>query len=73
MISFAIMYLVPVMAGLYASISGKPKLLLVCSIWALPLSLYCLATPGVFKLLVIAPILQLIVGIRMFKNTRIKE
>jgi ABC-type lipoprotein release transport system permease subunit len=46
--SFTLMYLLPVMLAIYASISIKPKLLLVCSIWALPLSLYCLATTGVF-------------------------
>lgn len=68
--SFTVMYLLPIMLAIYASIFLKPKLLLVCSIWALPLSLYCLATPGVFKFLIIAPILLLIVGILML---RIKE
>ncbi|MEH7275156.1 hypothetical protein [Neobacillus vireti] len=72
-ISFTIMYLMPVMVAIYASISRKAKLLLVCSIWALPLSLYGLATPSVFKFFVIGPILLLIVGILMLKNTRFKE
>lgn len=67
-ISFTIMYLLPAMLAIYASISMKPKLLLACSIWAMPLSLYCLATPGVFKFLIIAPILLLIAGIKMYRK-----
>ncbi|MEH7250662.1 hypothetical protein V7111_00820 [Neobacillus niacini] len=69
-ISFTIMYLLPVLLAFYASFSLKPKLMIVCSIWALPLSIYCLATPGIFKWLIFGPILILIVGIRMFKNMR---
>ncbi|MEH7011678.1 hypothetical protein V7087_12855 [Neobacillus niacini] len=68
--SFTIMYLLPIMLAIYASLTLKHKLLIICSIWALPLSLYCLATPGVFKFLVIGPILLLIVGIVMLKNKR---
>lgn len=68
--SFTVMYLIPVSLAIYASIFIKPKLLILCSLWALPLSLYCLATPGVFKFLIISPILSFIVGILMFKNKR---
>jgi hypothetical protein len=68
--SFTVMYLSPVTLAIYASLSLKPKLLILCSIWALPLSLYCLATPSVFKFLVIGPILLLIVGIIILKNKR---
>ena len=69
-ISFTIMYLLPVLLAFYANISLKPKLMIICSIWALPLSIYCLATPGIFKWLIFGPILILIAGIRMFKNKR---
>jgi hypothetical protein len=67
-LSFTFMYLLPIMLAIYASISMKPKLLIACSIWAMPLSLYCLATPGVFKFLVIAPVLLLITGIQLYKK-----
>ena len=68
--SFTVMYLVPVTLAIFASLSLNPKLLIICSIWALPLSLYCLATPSLFKFLVIGPILLLILGIIMLKNKR---
>jgi hypothetical protein len=68
--SFTVMYLFPVTLAAYASLSLKPKLLIICSIWALPLSLYCLATPSVFRFLVIGPILLFIMGIIMLKNKR---
>jgi hypothetical protein len=68
--SFAVIYLVPVTLAIYASISLKLKLLILCSIWALPLSLYCLTTPSVFRFLVIGPILLFIIGIKMLKNKR---
>lgn len=68
--AFTVMYLVPVTLAAYASLSLKPKLLILCSIWALPLSLYCLATPSVFRFLVIGPILLFIMGIIMLKNKR---
>ena len=68
--SFTVMYIFPVMLAIFASLSLKPKLLILCSIWALPLSLYCLATPSVFRFLVIGPILLFIMGIIMLKNKR---
>lgn len=68
--SFTVMYLVPVTLAIYAILSLKPKLLVFCSIWALPLSLYCLATPSVFKFLVICPILLFILGIKMLRKKR---
>jgi hypothetical protein len=68
--SFTVMYLVPVTLAIFASLSLNPKLLIICSIWALPLSLYCLATPSLFKFLFIGPILLLILGIIMLKNKR---
>jgi hypothetical protein len=68
--SFTVMYLFPVSLAAYASLFLKPKLLVLCSLWALPLSLYCLATPGVFKFLIICPILLFIVRIKMLKNKR---
>ncbi|WHZ04053.1 hypothetical protein QNH48_05160 [Neobacillus sp. YX16] len=69
--SFTVMYLIPISLATYASISLKPKLLIICSIWALPLSLYCLATPGLFKYIVIGPVLLFIVGVKILKNKRI--
>jgi hypothetical protein len=68
--SFTVMYFLPVMLATYASLSSKPKLLIFCSIWALPLSLYCLATPGLFKYIVMGPILLIIVGVIILKNKR---
>jgi hypothetical protein len=68
--SVTVMYLFPVMMATYASLSLKPKLLIFCSIWALPLSLYCLVTPGLFKYIVIGPILLIIVGVIILKNKR---
>jgi hypothetical protein len=68
--SFTIMYLLPMLLTYYSSRSLKPILLMIGSIWALPISLYCLATPGVFKYLVIGPLLLTIISIIMFKNKR---
>jgi hypothetical protein len=68
--SFTVMYLIPIFVAIYASISLKPKLLIICSIWALPLSLYCLATPGLFKYMVIGPLLLFSVGVLILKNKR---
>ena len=68
--SFTIMYLLPMLLTCYSSLSLKPLLLMIGSIWALPLSLYCLATPGVFKYLVIGPLLLVSISFIMFKNKR---
>lgn len=68
--SFMVMYLLPMLLALYSSYSLKPILLTIVSIWAMPISLYCLATPGVFKYLIIGPLLLVIFGIIMFKNKR---
>ncbi|WP_419954216.1 hypothetical protein ACN6MT_28890 [Neobacillus niacini] len=68
--SYTIMYLLPMFLTGYGSFSVKPIWLIIGSIWALPISLYCLATPGVFKYLVMGPMLLVIIGIIMFKNKR---
>lgn len=67
---FTFMLILPSLIGLYASKMSIPGLLIAASIWSMLLSLYLMATPGVFKWMVIGPLLQLLAGILMLKNRR---
>jgi len=68
--SFTMMFFLPMFIAICASLSLKPLLLITCSVWAMPLSLYLTATPGVFKWLIIGPFLVFIAGAMMLKKSR---
>lgn len=68
--SFTMMFFLPMFIAIFASLSVRPLLLIICSVWSMPLALYLAATPGVFKWLMIGPVLVLIAGILMLKKSR---
>nr|WP_263323291.1 hypothetical protein [Neobacillus sp. Marseille-Q6967] len=67
---FSFMMILPALLGLYSTIRANPSLLMAASIWSMPLGLYLIATPGVFKWMFIGPLMLLIASILMFKNRK---
>lgn len=65
-ISFILLFFIPLIMALFASLFFKPILLLISFVWSLPISLYLLGTPGLFNLVIIFPLLILVGGIMMF-------
>ncbi|WP_338449910.1 hypothetical protein R4Z09_27810 [Niallia oryzisoli] len=70
LVSFTMMFFLPMFIAIFASLSFKPITLIICSVWSMPLALYLGATPGVFKWLMIGPVLLLIAGILMHTKSR---
>lgn len=68
--SFTILFFLPMIIAIYASLSLKPIWLIVSSIFSMPLALYLTGTPSVFKWLIVGPVLMLAAGIIMLKKSR---
>lgn len=70
LISFSLMYFLPMLIAPYAIRSLKPVLLLLCAIWSFPLTLYLAGSPSLFKWLIISPFLLLVSAIIMFRKRK---
>lgn len=64
------MFVIPLILTLLFSILNKPKLLIVTSIWSLPVSLYFLSSESFLKYIIVGPIILVLAGFFMIRNKK---
>lgn len=64
---------VPACLALTATYVKKPLLMIIASVWSLPISLYLLMTPSIFALFGVTSILYLVGGILAIRENKSRK